>query len=604
MKFSVSAILDGLTVAGMHWHLVLGVLLLLIVSYLFLVSMLQRILGDWFRRAEYVSLGLAGWLLPASILALLWYLFAKIFSLQISAIVTGILVVAGLIWSIRIPRTGRRSSRAVVWSLFILAGLFIILRLPYVSRAIVPLYFDSAQHYRYIHDLLANIEQSSGTGSLVGYYHFGFHFLDALLTSLTGAKITDTMLVLGQAILALLPFSMFFIIVHGTRSNSAGFFAVALAAFGWYMPAHAIDWGKYPALASLAFIPFVASLAYLALQNRSIFPNRKYMGLLALLGTALIVSILLHSRSLVVYLLLALAWLITLARSKFSKSLQLVFLALFLLAALVGIYFIQSQGVFLPLIDAYGTKAILITASALVLSLFAYRSYPGLVFFCLVATSLFLASLFVYLGNLIPGYANTTLLDRPYVQMLLYLPLTLLAGFGLAGLQQFLQGRNIKWQNRQLAWGNIATVFFILLVAVNALFKYDLYPAVCCVIVSQDDLTAIHWLDENLPKNALLLTSSTDLKVLPTDKYQGSAGGDAGTWITPLTGRPVALMPFNTDFSQPQTLDALCQQQVNYVYVGKTGWFFNDQQISAQPANYKILLDLPRAKVYQVTGCK
>jgi len=604
MKVSTSAILDGLTVAGMYWHLVLAVLLLLIASYLLLVSILERIFGAWFRRAEYISLGLAGWLLPASLLALLWYLVAKISSPQLSAIVTGILVVAGLIWSIRNPRAGRRSSRAVIWSLFILAGLFIVLRLTYVSKAIVPLYFDSAQHYRYIHDLLANLEHSPGTGSLVGYYHLGFHFLAAFLTSLTGAKITDTMLVLGQVILALLPFSVFFIIVHGTRSNSAGFFAVALAAFGWYMPAHAIDWGKYPALASLAFIPFVASLAYLAVQHRSLFPIGKYFGLLALLGTGLFVSVLLHSRSLVVYLLLALAWLITLAWSKFSKSVRLVFLGLLLLAALGGVYFIQSQGVFLPLIDAYGTKAILITASALVLSIFAYRSYPGLVFFCLVSTSLFLASLFVSLGNLVPGYANTTLLDRPYVQMLLYLPLTLLAGFGLAALQQFLQGRKIEWQNRQLAWGSIAAVFLILLVAVNALFKYDLYPAVCCVIVSQDDLTAIRWLDENLPKDTLILTSSTDLKVLPTDKYQGSAGGDAGTWITPLTGRTVVMMPFNTDFSQPQSLDSICQQQVNYVYVGKTGWFFNDQQISSQPANYKILLDLPKARVYQVTGCK
>ena len=78
----------------------------------------------------------------------------------------------------------------------------------------------------------------------------------------------------------------------------------------------------------------------------------------------------------------------------------------------------------------------------------------------------------------------------------------------------------------------------------HGLLRYELYPSDCCLIASQDDLQAIHWLDENLPADAPVLTSSTDLNVLPTDQYQGSAGGDAGTWITPLTGRPVVIMPF------------------------------------------------------------
>ena len=73
------------------------------------------------------------------------------------------------------------------------------------------------------------------------------------------------------------------------------------------MPAHAADWGKYPALASLALIPFVLSLAYLAIENRNILSKEKYLGLLALLLAGIIISVLLHSRSLVVYILLACA---------------------------------------------------------------------------------------------------------------------------------------------------------------------------------------------------------------------------------------------------------------------------------------------------------
>jgi hypothetical protein len=275
------------------------------------------------------------------------------------------------------------------------------------------------------------------------------------------------------------------------------------------------------------------------------------------------------------------------------------------LLALAGeIIYIQSRGILGPLFDAYGSKGMLISASVLLLSVFACKEYPGLVFFCIVSITLLLASLFVPLGSLVPGYANTTLLDRPYVQMLLYLPLTLLAGFGLAGLEQVLKGEVITPGKYRLAAGKVIGGLFILLVIIRALFQYDLYPSDCCVIMSRDDLAAIQWLDGNLPADARILTASTNLNVLPTGRYQGSAGGDAGTWITPLTGRPVVFLPFNTDFSQQQTIGSLCQQKVDYVYVGKTGWYFNDAGVSAQPENYKLILDLPKARVYEVTGCR
>ena len=605
MNDLAGAIMDGLSIAGIHWRLVLGILLILIVSQLLLLYPLKWVFEEQFSGEETVSLSLAGWLLPACLISLLWYALAQAVSLQFSTTVIAILLIAGLALSLRDYRATLQLSNTGSISLVLAAGLFIILRLAFVSKAVVPLYFDSAQHYRFINELLTNLgTEGAGIQSQAGYYHLGFHFLAAFITFLNRSEITDTMLVLGQIMLALMPLSVFFIVRHWTGSNSAGFLAVALAAFGWYMPAHAMDWGKYPALASLALMPFVLSLAYLSFQSRHILPTKRFGALILLLVAGLLVSTFLHSRSLVVYGLLALAWLITSAWNQLGKRFQFMLLIFVILSLLGEIVFIQSQAILGPLIDAYGRDAVLISILVLVLSTFAWWAYPSLVFFCVLTTSFILASLFVPLGSLIPGYANTTLLDRPYVQMLLYLPLTLLGGFGLGGLEQILQGRSFIWKDIHLSWSNIIAGFFIALVAVNALYRYDPYPAGCCEIVSRDDLAAIHWMDENLPEDALILTSSTDLRVLPTDKFQGSAGGDAGTWITPLTGRPVAFMPFNTDFSQRQTLDALCQQQMGYVYVGKTGWYFDDSGMSMQPEAYKLLLDLPKARVYAVRGCK
>jgi hypothetical protein len=604
MNPPASVILDGLSAAGAHWALVLGSLLILLTGQALLVSLLYQIFKDWFTGEEYLSLSLAGWLVPAVTISLLWYLAARVASLPFSDILVGILLLAALAWSIR-NRWAVRTSKGVAWALLVLASLSVVLRLAFVSRAVLPSYFDSAQHYLYIKEILAQTESAGhAVLALPGYYHLGFHFLTAFVTYVTRAEIASAMLIVGQIILALLPFSAFFIVRHWTGSNSAGFLALALAALGWYMPVHAMDWGKYPALSSLALVPFVLSLAYLFIDNRKALSKPKNSAMLILLIAGLAISVFLHSRSLIIYLLLAAAWLITLLWNRMIGWPRRLVFILFLLAVGGQIAYIQWKGILGPLFDAYGPKGILVSAVVLVLSVFAYKRYAGFVFFCIASIILLLASLFVPLGHLVPGYVNTTPLDRPYVQMILYLPLTLLGGFGLSGLEQFLQGRSIRLGKNLFALSGMIGALLIAVVAIHGLLRYELYPSDCCLIASQDDLQAIHWLDKNLPTGTLILTSSTDLNVLPTEEYQGSAGGDAGTWITPLTGRPVTILPFNTDFSQEKTLETLCGRQVRFIYVGKTGWSFNDAPMKAQPDKYKLLLDLPKAKVYKVLGCK
>ncbi len=546
-------------------------------------------------------MSIAGWLLPALLISLLWYFLGTFLSPQIAILITGIFVfAAGLTISVQSPKTSG-SSKSVAALLFWSTVLFIMLRLAFVAKAIFPMYFDSAQHYLYTKNLLANLNHSVTQWSLASYYHLGFHFLAAFITFITHTQINDTMLILGQVILAVMPFSAFFIVRHWTGSNTAGIFAVILASFGWYMPTHAVDWGKYPALTSLGLLPFVLSIAYLSVQNRKILPVWKYWGLNAILLAGILITVFLHSRELIVFGIATLTWILTSLWQKMPKLLRLSVLGISVLVLLGEIAFIQNKGILGPLFDPYAPKGFLITSIVLFLSIFAFWAHPRLVFFSTVSTFLLLISLFIPLGNLIPGYANTTVLDRPFVEMIIYMPLTFLGGFGLASLEQILQDKKIAWGKGQLSVSKTIGIFFILLVVGNASFKYDLYPSDCCAIVSQDDLTAIDWMDKNLPQDARILISSTELNVLPTDAYQGSAGGDAGTWINPLINRTTIFMPFTTDFNQGQTLEAICQSQVGYVYVGKTGWAFNNSGLNAD--FYKIVFSMPKAKVYEVIGC-
>ena len=137
----------------------------------------------------------------------------------------------------------------------------------------------------------------------------------------------------------------------------------------------------------------------------------------------------------------------------------------------------------------------------------------------------------------------------------------------------------------------------------NAIANYNIYPANCCSIVGRDDLVAIDWMDKNLPPDARIAISSTELHVLDTAAPQGAAGGDAGAWITPLTDRVTIPLPYQSDFSQEAIFDTLCRWRTGYLFVGEAGASFNNGLITAYPDRYRILLSMPKAKVYQVTGC-
>ena len=592
---------DSFSVLVDHWQLIAGILFIILLGQILVWSMLKMIFRDRLTSDEYYSISIAGWMMPifmASVLWLSWRFFQR---LEVSALIVFILIaLLAIILFLRIRKELLQNSKTILFILVVLSGLFIFLRLAFVSKAAIPLYFDSAQHYLIIKNLLGN---PASTWPPTAYYHIGFHIVAAFIASVLHADIISIMLILGQTILAVIPLSVFFLIRHETQSSRAGIFAVLLAAFGWYMPAHAVDWGKYPALTSLALITFAMSLAYLSIQHRKTLSLGKYLSLNVILLSAIAISGLTHSRSLIIFGIVVLAWIIATVWQKLPKLPQLIFFGAVILGIITEIIFIRAKDVFGPLFDPYINKGLLITGIVLFLSIFAQWVYPKLAFSTILAIFLLFGSLFIPVQG-IPGYIDLTLLDRPFVEMIFYLPLSLLGGLGLAGLGQHLQTRQVKPGNANILWSKNIGIFFIGVVLINALFKYEVYPSGCCSIVGRDDLVAMDWMDKNLPVDAHILISSTELRVLATDSFQGSVGGDAGIWINPLTGRSTIPMPYFSDFSQQTTFDSLCKMGVTHIYVGETGLTFDDTKIAPHPDWYKILLSMPKVKVYQLIGCK
>ena len=586
-------------IANQGWF-IFDVILLFILCCILSGTVLRIIFDDQLTSTEYLSLAMAGWILPASLISILWFIFRSKLSAPFNLLILSSLVIISIFFLLRFKPNIESDSKSTTFSLLLFFSISLLLRLVFISKAILPSYFDSASHYLEIKNILGNNATGLITSLTSNYYHLGFHFVAAFLATTFHASVANAMLILGQMVLAIMPISFFFLIKHETGSNSAGLFTVIISAFGWYMPAHAVDWGKYPALTSVGLIPFVLSLAYLLSQYKNTLLSQKRWILYSLLEIGILVSGFVHSRSLVIFGIAFTAWIIATWQQKLPAWQRDILFFIVVAAIILEIIYIQNQDVLGLLFDPYVPKGIWITALVLFLSAFALRSFPRIVFTCLLAVSFLLGSLFIPVLGLIPGHENLTLLDRPFVEMILFLPLSIMGGLGLAGLEKFLQAKNI----RLISSNGFVSLIACGLVLINAYATYEFYPATCCVLASQDDVTAIDWIDNHLPTDAHIGISAAELKVLTSGSFEGYVGSDAGIWITPLSSRFTTPLLYDTDFSEQSTLDSLCQSGISHLYVGELGQNFDDSQLSAQLAWYKALLSMPDVRVYAVVGCK
>jgi hypothetical protein len=580
---------NGISVLKEEWKLVIAILVFVFTGASLISFLLRKLIPDRLTSIEYFSLGLAGWLIPASLVSLLWYFTGFNWIAWILPIAWVLYVLLRL----KPDLEPASVSRSLFLALAVLVSVF--LRLVYVAKALFPLYFDSAQHY----SVIKNIMQQNAAWMLnwlnAAYYHLGFHFLSALFASVLDVGATRVMLVLGQVILALIPFSVFFLVKYISRSSVAGGLAVVLSAFGWYMPAHAVDWGKYPALMSVGMISFVLSLAYLVWQHKDTLTGRKRGLLYILLGVSALLTVFAHSRSLIFLGIVIFVWFISTWWQKLSPRWMSFVFVLVVLITLAEVVYVQSQSILTLLVDPYLQKGYLVTGFVVFLSIFAWMVYPRLTFVSVLTMAFLLGSVFVPV-TFIPGYRDLTLLDRPFVEMVLFLPLSLLGGLGTAGMEQKLQGR--------FAWSRLVSVFAVGVLLVNAFVVYDLYPSDCCVIVGNDDVVAMDWVANQLPVDARIGIASTALKVMPSETPEGDVGADAGIWITPMTGRLTIPLPNGLEFGQQATPENLCELKIGYLYVGEKGQPFSVEKIASRPEWYRPLLSMPKTRVYEVVGCQ
>lgn len=578
-------------------------------------GILFRLSRDALDESDLPSLGAAGWALPVLILSLITFSASSLFNVVSGGIIALILILLSA-FILRNPfldteadftdSRGKNLEKSV--SVHAIRALkkpphipiaiallipTLILRFAFIRDLSLPSYFDSAEHYRLIQSIVETYQTGAPSHNPGGgYYHPGYHHILAPLAYFFKQDIAELMLVSGPLFLALLPFSFYFIVKRETDSTPAALFACLLAGFGFHMPAHLMNWGKYPALLSLFFIPFVISLAYLHYQS-----NTRRKQILPLLALAVAASTLIHSRTLIVYSLTLPAALLALGWGRLRNPYRAHGFILLLALIAVEIFFIHQNPALKTLLESYlkNDLPILILLPALILP--SAHRFPRRTFFLL--SWLALAGLCLFIPIRLPILEIQTPLDRPFIQMFAIVPLSLLGGFGLSGLIHALARLtpDLKWIQR------FAPILLFGLILLNAALTVDLYPSACCRFVARDDLAALAWLDESTPPDAKILVASTGLYVTSFESPKSQTGVDAGIWIPALLSRPVQLSGADIRFDLAQTHIQLCNDGVDYIYVGGTAQSFDPAQLENRPAWHLSAFALPSAKIYQLTGC-
>ena len=487
-------------------------------------------------------------------------------------LVSSFVLIRGL-WKGDIKITGKILSLHIGLFIFLL----LLIRLSFLKHIILPSYSDSPIHYQIVFGLLhpevAGISNLSLGSIFENYYHFGFHTLVAWLTIVTRIDPVNAISLIGQIFLIIAPISVLFFVYILTDSRNAALFAGLIAAIGWSMPAFAVNWGKFPALVSLSTMPAFIAFASLYLRNKT-------KNLLTLsLGTILLISIaLIHTRIVICLLLVAISYILSnkvriIDELRFSQSVRLSLLYIFSLlplSQLVANFYLKF-----PLWIIF-----------LILLPFAFQAHPKLsigVFFCTAG---------LWLTTLVPHliYKNDEiLLDRQFLEMMLYIPFSVLVGAGFHGITKNLSANKLsKW---------VVVPILVGCVVYNFQNNASLHPDSCCEYFRESDQLAFQWLQGNASEHSLIIISSFS----DGNKIYGT---DAGIWIFPLLKIDTNKLPFNTIWHSPDVIKEICDinAKETYIYMGGRENSFADTQL-VQEMWLKPVYKSGATEIYQVSKC-
>jgi hypothetical protein len=456
--------------------------------------------------------------------------------------------------------------------------LLLLVRLAFLKQIILPPYSDSPVHYQivlgFLHPEISGTSKLSLNTITSDYYHFGFHSLAAWLAAIARIEPENAISLLGQLLLVIAPVSIIFLVRVLIDDLNGALFAGLLATIGWYMPAFAVNWGKFPALGSLAVLPAVVAIIVLGSRGKSKTFGMFIWGCALVLGTTLI-----HTRSIVCITLVGISLFLA-KKLPIGDKLGFIQSIRYSLLFVISLWPLKQF-----LVQYYGVLPAAVIF--LILLPFAFQVFPRL------SVGVFLFTSGIWLVGIVPALINTnfrTLLDKQFIAMMLYIPFSVLGGAGIAGMMRSLPLKGV--------WRWVAMAVLIGSMIPNILKNGAIYPDPCCNYFKTDDQLAFRWIQEKVTDHDLVLISAFD-------NSGQTLGTDAGIWIYPLLGRFTNKLPFNTNWNAWFEAEHPCPLGSGkiYIYAGDALYSFSDS-LPAQENKSKIVFDAGKTKIYQITRCQ
>lgn len=438
-------------------------------------------------------------------------------------------------------------------------GAILWFRLYQVRDLVLPNWVDSVHHTLIVRVIL---ERGGLPGDLHPYlnapfsYHYGFHLLAASFANWAQLSPDQAVLLLGQAMNALIALSIYRLARGLEIPRPAATLAGLLTGFGFHMPAYYAAWGRYTLSTGLVVL-FPAMAAALEVHRQ---PGNRRTGLFFALLTA---GVCLSQYLAIIFLVL---FLIVLALPRLwqaikQRSVRFAPLGLagwawaggllafpWLLRALMdNLSQARLQGIRLAvrssdwsyLISLLGPhfNHILLGFAALGLLLAGFAATPSLRLFAVWSGLMLLFSqpFFLQLGPFRPDlYA--IVLFAPAAILLAYLIDRACAALGRCIHPRAATGTMILVSSLLLIWGIRENRNIINSVT---------------ILATQADLNALRWAQGNLPSDARFYINTT--------LWQGNIyrGTDGGYWLMPYTGLYTLVPPVPYMWLDPAAVEQI-----------------------------------------------
>jgi hypothetical protein len=385
------------------------------------------------------------------------------------------------------------------------------------------------------------------------------------------------MLWFGQVLNALIVFSVYLLAKTLTRNCWVGVLASMFTGLYTPMPAYYTSWGRYTHLAGLIILPITLALipkygVYQGSDQEGNVPaesssilNRFRYGRWLLLATISTAGLwIVHYRAAAFQICLVSAYLAFQVRFKPKRELFasvknaiLILVVLFIGAFLFTIPWmlpnltdnlpamlnptrtVLSQ----PLVDfagrfltaGLGTYVLVLSLMGFIIGLIQKKGF--------VLVLVIWGAAMVALANLgVLGLPGSWLVNQTSVEITLFMPLSVLAGYAISHLVTYL-AQVLPDRLRGLSRWTLGCAW----IAVTCLGAYKLLPILnpTTDLFRMNDLPAMQWIEENIPLGDTILINPFSWG------YGLYAGNDGGYWISPLTGRETLPPPVIYGFGDP-----------------------------------------------------